>query len=96
MNERSVWTHGSWHCWNKRVAAVDVINAIIVISPQAWPLMWVHKRKLTEDWGEELFSALSRAGGKAFSNMAVGYNNVDVDAANNYGVAVGNTPRVMQ
>lgn len=39
-----------------------------------------------------LFSALSRAGGKAFSNMAVGYNNVDVNAANKYGVAVGNTP----
>lgn len=48
--------------------------------------------QLTEDWGETLFSALSRAGGKAFSNMAVGYNNVDVNAANKYGVAVGNTP----
>ena len=48
--------------------------------------------QLTEDWGEELFSALSRAGGKAFSNMAVGYNNVDVNAATKYGVAVGNTP----
>ncbi|RXH97660.1 hypothetical protein DVH24_009985 [Malus domestica] len=51
--------------------------------------------QLTEDWGETLFSALSRAGGKAFSNMAVGYNNVDVDAANKYGVAVGNTPGVL-
>ncbi|KAF1878834.1 hypothetical protein Lal_00047506 [Lupinus albus] len=51
--------------------------------------------QLTEDWGEELFSALSRAGGKAFSNMAVGYNNVDVNAANKYGVAVGNTPGVL-
>ena len=39
-----------------------------------------------------MFSALSKAGGKAFSNMAVGYNNVDVNAANKYGVAVGNTP----
>ncbi|KAK9129419.1 hypothetical protein Sjap_009906 [Stephania japonica] len=48
--------------------------------------------QLTEDWGEVLFSALSRAGGRAFSNMAVGYNNVDVEAANKYGVAVGNTP----
>lgn len=48
--------------------------------------------QLTEDWGETLFSALSRAGGKVFSNMAVGYNNVDVNAANKYGVAVGNTP----
>ena len=48
--------------------------------------------QLTEDWGETLFSALSKAGGKAFSNMAVGYNNVDVEAANKYGIAVGNTP----
>ncbi|KAH6777697.1 hydroxypyruvate reductase [Perilla frutescens var. frutescens] len=48
-----------------------------------------------QDWGARLFSALSRAGGTAFSNMAVGYNNVDVDAANKYGVAVGNTPGVL-
>jgi lactate dehydrogenase-like 2-hydroxyacid dehydrogenase len=48
--------------------------------------------QLTEDWGEVLFSALKRAGGTAFSNMAVGYNNVNVDAANKYGIAVGNTP----
>jgi len=47
---------------------------------------------LTEDWGEVLFSALKRAGGTAFSNMAVGYNNVDVNAATKYGVSVGNTP----
>ncbi|KAG6779669.1 hypothetical protein POTOM_016063 [Populus tomentosa] len=51
--------------------------------------------QLTEDWGETLFAALSRAGGKAFSNMAVGYNNVDVNAANKHGVAVGNTPGVL-
>lgn len=38
--------------------------------------------QLTEDWGDVLFSALKRAGGTAFSNMAVGYNNVDVEAAN--------------
>ncbi|KAL4558904.1 hypothetical protein LXL04_037109 [Taraxacum kok-saghyz] len=48
--------------------------------------------QLTEDWGETLFSALSKAGGKGFSNMVVGYNNVDVSAATKYGVAVGNTP----
>ena len=47
--------------------------------------------QLTEDWGETLFSALGRAGGRAFSNMVVGYNNVDVNAANMYGVVVGNT-----
>jgi len=42
-----------------------------------------------------LFSALKRAGGTAFSNMAVGYNNVDVEAANRNGIAVGNTPGVL-
>ncbi|KAJ8631611.1 hypothetical protein MRB53_024934 [Persea americana] len=51
--------------------------------------------QLTEDWGEALFSALRKAGGRAFSNMAVGYNNVDVNAATKYGVAVGNTPGVL-
>ncbi|OAE31721.1 hypothetical protein AXG93_3384s1960 [Marchantia polymorpha subsp. ruderalis] len=48
--------------------------------------------QLTEEWGETLFSALKKAGGHAFSNMAVGYNNVDVEAANKHGIAVGNTP----
>uniref|UniRef100_A0A0D3EZG5 Glycerate dehydrogenase n=4 Tax=Oryza TaxID=4527 RepID=A0A0D3EZG5_9ORYZ len=51
--------------------------------------------QLTEEWGEVLFSALKRAGGTAFSNMAVGYNNVDVEAANRNGIAVGNTPGVL-
>ncbi|CAI5480484.1 unnamed protein product [Closterium sp. Yama58-4] len=48
--------------------------------------------QLTEEWGERLFAALARAGGRAYSNMAVGYNNVDVDAATRHGIAVGNTP----
>jgi hydroxypyruvate reductase 1 len=47
---------------------------------------------LTEDWGETLFSALKKAGGHAYSNMAVGYNNVDVEAATRNGISVGNTP----
>ncbi|KAJ7548175.1 hypothetical protein O6H91_07G001100 [Diphasiastrum complanatum] len=51
--------------------------------------------QLTEDWGEELFAALRKAGGHAFSNMAVGYNNVDVDAATRNGISVGNTPGVL-
>ncbi|KAF6175485.1 hypothetical protein GIB67_021975 [Kingdonia uniflora] len=51
--------------------------------------------ELTEDWGEVLFSALSKAGGKAFSNMAVEYNNVDVNAAPKYEVSIGNTPGVL-
>ena len=51
--------------------------------------------QLTEKWSEDLFSALATAGGKAYSNYAVGYNNVDVKAANKHGVAVGNTPGVL-
>ncbi|GMP64312.1 hypothetical protein CsSME_00025654 [Camellia sinensis var. sinensis] len=74
-----------------------------VVSTKAMPgTRWINllieqdcRVELTEDWGETLFSALSRAGGKAFSNMAVGYNNVDVNAATKYGVAVGNTPGVL-
>ncbi|MCZ6632357.1 MAG: NAD(P)-dependent oxidoreductase [bacterium] len=51
--------------------------------------------QLTEKWGEELFSALKNAGGKAYSNYAVGYNNVDVGVATKYGIPVGNTPGVL-
>jgi hydroxypyruvate reductase 1 len=51
--------------------------------------------QLTEDWGDALFAALQRAGGTAYSNYAVGYNNVDVDAATKRGIPVGNTPGVL-
>jgi hydroxypyruvate reductase 1 len=51
--------------------------------------------QLTEAWGEELFSALENAGGKIYSNYAVGYNNVDVKAATRHGICVGNTPGVL-
>ena len=51
--------------------------------------------QLTEDWGDELFGALKAAGGTAYSNVAVGYNNVDVDAATKHGIPVGNTPGVL-
>lgn len=51
--------------------------------------------QLTEIWGDALFSALKQAGGKAFSNYAVGYNNVDVAAATRHGIPVGNTPGVL-
>ena len=51
--------------------------------------------QLTEDWGAELFGALKAAGGTAYSNVAVGYNNVDVDAAIRHGIPVGNTPGVL-
>ena len=51
--------------------------------------------QLTEDWGDELFSALKAAGGTVYSNVAVGYNNVDVDAATGHRIPVGNTPGVL-
>ncbi|MFO8163331.1 MAG: NAD(P)-dependent oxidoreductase [Thermodesulfobacteriota bacterium] len=51
--------------------------------------------QLTEDWGETLFTALKSAGGKVYSNYAVGYNNVDVDTATKHGIPVGNTPGVL-
>ncbi len=51
--------------------------------------------QLTEDWGDELFAALKAAGGTAYSNVAVGYNNVDVDGATKHGIPVGNTPGVL-
>lgn len=51
--------------------------------------------QLTEEWGQDMFAALKKAGGRAYSNYAVGYNNVDVDAATGQGIPVGNTPGVL-
>jgi hydroxypyruvate reductase 1 len=51
--------------------------------------------QLTEDWGDELFEALRAAGGRAYSNYAVGYNNVKVPEATKRGIPVGNTPGVL-
>ena len=34
--------------------------------------------QLTEEWGDTLFEALKTAGGKVYSNYAVGFNNVQV------------------
>jgi glycerate dehydrogenase len=51
--------------------------------------------QLTETWGAELFQALKAAGGKVYSNYAVGYNNVAVAAATAAGIPVGNTPGVL-
>jgi glycerate dehydrogenase len=51
--------------------------------------------QLTEDWGEELFAALKAARGTAYSNCAVGFNNIDLDAATRFGLPVGNTPGVL-
>jgi hypothetical protein len=46
---------------------------------------------LGQDWGSELFEALKSAGGKAYSNYAVGYNNVKVEEATKRGIPVGKT-----
>jgi hydroxypyruvate reductase 1 len=51
--------------------------------------------QLTETWGEDLFATLKNAGGTAYSNYAVGFNNVDVEAATKHGIPVGNTPGVL-
>jgi glycerate dehydrogenase len=51
--------------------------------------------QLTEEWGQALFAALKAAGGRVYSNYAVGFDNVDVDAATQNGLAVGNTPGVL-
>jgi hydroxypyruvate reductase 1 len=51
--------------------------------------------QLTERWGNSLFAALSGAGGTAYSNYAVGFDNVDVEAATRHGIPVGNTPGVL-
>jgi hydroxypyruvate reductase 1 len=51
--------------------------------------------QLTETWNEELFAALEAASGRAYSNCAVGYNNVDLAAATRHGIPVGNTPGVL-
>ena len=51
--------------------------------------------QLTEQWGNELFAALKAVGGRAYSNYAVGFNNVDVAAASRHGIPVGNTPGVL-
>ncbi len=51
--------------------------------------------QLTEPWGAELFGALEAAGGRAYSNYAVGYDNVRVPEATQRGIPVGNTPGVL-
>jgi hydroxypyruvate reductase 1 len=51
--------------------------------------------QLTESWGETLFEALKMAGGTAYSNYAVGFNNIDIAAASRNRIPVGNTPGVL-
>ncbi len=51
--------------------------------------------QLTETWGDELFAVLKTAGGRVYSNYAVGFNNIDVSAATKHQIPVGNTPGVL-
>jgi hydroxypyruvate reductase 1 len=51
--------------------------------------------QLTEPWRAELFGALAAAGGRAYSNYAVGFDNVAVPEATGRGIAAGNTPGVL-
>jgi glycerate dehydrogenase len=51
--------------------------------------------QLTEKWDSEMFSVLGRTGGVAYCNFAVGYDNLDVEAATVNHIAVGNTPGVL-
>lgn len=51
--------------------------------------------QLTEKWSGELFAVLQKAGGLAYSNYAVGYDNVDVPGATGHNIPVGNTPGVL-
>ena len=48
---------------------------------------------LTDPMDEEVFEAAK--GAKIFANYAVGYNNIDVEAATRHGVMVTNTPGVL-
>lgn len=71
------------------------------ILPREQLLEWIGGRcdgaigQLTEPWDAVVFGALKAAGGRAYSNYAVGFNNVDVGAATALGIPVGNTPGVL-
>jgi hydroxypyruvate reductase 1 len=51
--------------------------------------------QLTEPWSAEMLAELAAAGGKIYSQYAVGYDNVDIPAATRVGLPVGNTPGVL-
>lgn len=79
---------------------VEVATTKEVLS-KAEILAWIGDRcdgaigQLTEAWDAEAFGALAGAGGTAYSNYAVGYDNVDVPGATTAGIPVGNTPGVL-
>ena len=91
---------GRWYAGTSLQAAWEARRSQRVCSALPQPpgpvycslLLSLSLPPLLQDWGDELFSALREAGGKVYSNYAVGYNNVDVEAATKNGIAVGNTP----
>ncbi len=51
--------------------------------------------QLTESWGRELFEQFAQVDGMVYSNYAVGFDNVDLEAAFDTGIVVCNTPGVL-
>ena len=51
--------------------------------------------QLPEAWSAGLLETLKRAGGLVYCNYAVGYDNVDIEAATGLRLPVGNTPGVL-
>lgn len=51
--------------------------------------------QLTETWDGPTLTALRDAGALAYSNYAVGYDNVDMATATRLGLPVGNTPGIL-
>ncbi|MDJ0722162.1 MAG: NAD(P)-dependent oxidoreductase [Desulfobacterales bacterium] len=74
--------------------AEDILPAVAIQEAMA-PGCDAAIGQLTEPWDEDMFKALKAAGGAAYSNYAVGFNNVDVTGATRQGIPVGNTPGVL-
>mmetsp|Transcript_10877 Transcript_10877/g.28591 ORF Transcript_10877/g.28591 Transcript_10877/m.28591 type:complete len:412 (-) Transcript_10877:1678-2913(-) len=83
-----------YHCRVDQVTSTTALTAAQLKS-LFLPKVDAVVGQLTEPWTPDLFAALAAAGGVAYSNVAVGYDNVDVAGATRVGIAVGNTPGVL-